>query len=604
MTRGDGRSRAEPPLAGVDWRRVLTGAAAALGVLALFILVGLVRHLDLIFQGITAEDAQWILGKMYGSSIRVTSRYLLHDFGLHYFGEQLLGYRAIGVALHVGCAYLLFWIYLLLGRQLWTRPGCRPEAWWGGALLAGLLLLCTQMYTMQWLSALAYLVVTFFSLLAVALALVHLRTGWLWPWALSAAAYHGALYSHTFALLLPVFIGALELSSRRPGRASLRALARGALRYGLFGLVLARFVTVNWEAIFQKGMAAASQEVGPDSLGAAAVELLKMRLNNTLLQPFFGVDAGSAVPGWALVLLLCLVAAPGVAQIVSAERRLGVFGLLTLFVLIWGGLTLPQELAAPTRGAHWRGYFLAAGVALVMAAALARILGELSARVSHTPRAVLRLLLALACLGLLLTRGELSLERLARVVSPATRWRHAESWSPAPSCGALTRMTAAQVKQRAAAGASLRCADLSFLELQTLDLKGADLFSARLTGAKLTRANLQGANLGRACLVWARLEQGQLQGADLRRAELSGAVMEDAQILRADLRGAVLRWSRLDHADLRGARLDNALLLETKFEHADLRGLDLTRARAETAYLSHARLEGARLPRKLLRPPP
>lgn len=584
-------------------RGALLGAAGALGVLALYLLVGVVRHVDLLFQGITAEDAFWIRGTMLGSTVRLTSSYLLHDLGLHHFGERIIGYRVMGVAIHVANAYLLFWVYLLLGRQMRTWAGVRPDIWRGGALLAGMLFLNTQMYTMAWLSAFAYLVVTLLCLLSMTLALLSLRLerglpwGWL-LWILSAGAYHLSLYSHSFALLLPLFIGLLEIASRRT-RWDLRGLASAAARYALYALVLGRFVQQNWSAIFEKGMAIAPAGMGPGELLKAAMELQMVRLNNAVLHPFFGLDRGYTFPPWPLLALLLLVAVLGGIQVFSPSRRLGLTGVLALFYLVWWALTLPQELVAPTVGAHWRGYYLAAGVAVVMAAALVQLLALGSRYLPGAPRTTLRGLMVLAALGLLVSNQGISLARLGKVLSPGTAWRHAETWTPDARCGGLERLTAGQAAARVKAGGRFTCADLGFLDLTGIDLRGADLSGARLTGARLRGADLTGAKLDRACLVWADLERATAGGASLRGADLSGTTMTGASLVSADLTGAVLRWTLLNRADLRGVTLDGALLLETQLLHADLRGVDLTVAEAHTATLAHARLEGARVPEKL-----
>jgi len=79
------------------------------------------------------------------------------------------------------------------------------------------------------------------------------------------------------------------------------------------------------------------------------------------------------------------------------------------------------------------------------------------------------------------------------------------------------------VSQRARAGKSLACVQLTFSDLSNLSLQGADLAHADLYGASLHGTRLMSVNF---------------QNADLRLADLRGADMTGASLRGADLLGA------------------------------------------------------------------
>src|SRR5262249_1504625 len=69
-------------------------------------------------------------------------------------------------------------------------------------------------------------------------------------------------------------------------------------------------------------------------------------------------------------------------------------------------------------------------------------------------------------------------------------------------------------------GETLAGADLSYLRLESCDLRGAELRGANLFGADLDDADLQGADLRGADLRAAKMRGANLQGANLRGARL------------------------------------------------------------------------------------
>ena len=104
---------------------------------------------------------------------------------------------------------------------------------------------------------------------------------------------------------------------------------------------------------------------------------------------------------------------------------------------------------------------------------------------------------------------------------------------------------------------NLQEVDLHGMNLSWVNLHGANLYDAKLHGTDLSWAHLYGADLRIADLSVANLYGANLAHADLRGANLSGADLTGANLAHADLRDA-----NLAHADLRDANLAEAVLDE------------------------------------------
>lgn len=96
---------------------------------------------------------------------------------------------------------------------------------------------------------------------------------------------------------------------------------------------------------------------------------------------------------------------------------------------------------------------------------------------------------------------------------------------------------------------------LEGVELPGAQLSGVELASVEMDGAKLAGADLTGADLMRVVLRGADLAGAGLEGADLREANLGGSELKGATLARADLRYAILTGAGLSGADLSGANL-------------------------------------------------
>jgi uncharacterized protein YjbI with pentapeptide repeats len=106
-------------------------------------------------------------------------------------------------------------------------------------------------------------------------------------------------------------------------------------------------------------------------------------------------------------------------------------------------------------------------------------------------------------------------------------------------------------------------ADLSYANLQQIDLRFQDLHHVKLFRANLTAADLDVANLSGS-----DISKAQMNRVDLGNANLSGAKLNRTDLSQADL----------VHANLTGARLSNATLTHADLSQADLTGADLTNA--------------------------
>lgn len=120
------------------------------------------------------------------------------------------------------------------------------------------------------------------------------------------------------------------------------------------------------------------------------------------------------------------------------------------------------------------------------------------------------------------------------------------------------------VGERYFINANLRCAqlsnicleniDLSYAKLNLADLGDSNLSKANLTLAEMRSANLSGSNLHKSQLVRANLAGANLSNANLRCANLTNVDLSNANLNGADLRGA-----NLAKTDLRKTSLDGAI---------------------------------------------
>ncbi len=143
-------------------------------------------------------------------------------------------------------------------------------------------------------------------------------------------------------------------------------------------------------------------------------------------------------------------------------------------------------------------------------------------------------------------------------------------------------------------------ADLSYKNLNGLDLKESNLREANLIHADLIEANLSNADLKDANLINANLAYADLRNADLKEANLRKVNLNNVNLREANLYGANLSYadlnnSALNNADLREANLYRAFCYYTNLCGADLREANLFRANLKDANLFGVNLKNANI---------
>jgi len=151
------------------------------------------------------------------------------------------------------------------------------------------------------------------------------------------------------------------------------------------------------------------------------------------------------------------------------------------------------------------------------------------------------------------------------------------------------------VKQRAAAGRTLRGISLARAWLERIDLDGLDLRGIDLAWARLRGANLRGCDLRETSAI----------EVDISKAVLSGANLHQVRWQRTHGRGAYFHEARmasidLKNSDLAGAYFEDALVSGAHLQHADLTGANFNGATVKDTHFEGAVLDDAAL-RTLLR---
>jgi uncharacterized protein YjbI with pentapeptide repeats len=169
------------------------------------------------------------------------------------------------------------------------------------------------------------------------------------------------------------------------------------------------------------------------------------------------------------------------------------------------------------------------------------------------------------CNSLVLPKSDkVAIETAASLLE--TSWCYQNTCEPV-----LIRLGVGELLRRYAVGdrffinANLRCAQLSQLCLENIDLSYAKLNLANLSGTNLNKANLaaaqmQSANLSGSNLHKSQLVRANLAGANLSDANLRGADLSNADLSNANLNGADLRGANLAKTDLRKTSLDGAIV--------------------------------------------
>jgi len=164
------------------------------------------------------------------------------------------------------------------------------------------------------------------------------------------------------------------------------------------------------------------------------------------------------------------------------------------------------------------------------------------------------------CNSLVLPKcDKVAIEAAARLLE--TSWCYQNTCEPV-----LIRLEVDELLRRYAIGdrffinANLRCAQLSELCLENIDLSYAKLNLANLSGTNLSKANLMAAQMPAANLSGSNLSKSQLVRANLSDANLRGGDLSYADLSNVCLTGADLTGANLARTDLRKTSLDGAIV--------------------------------------------
>ncbi len=135
----------------------------------------------------------------------------------------------------------------------------------------------------------------------------------------------------------------------------------------------------------------------------------------------------------------------------------------------------------------------------------------------------------------------------------------ADGGAPPPTAG----RACIEADPSEAADCDLAGANLTGIDLSTVDLRNADLSGANLGGADLSATDLRGANLAGANLSGADLSKAKLRDAEGAGINLSGANLDKADLRGIDLTGAAGIPSSWDKAKFENTTCPNGVEQDT-----------------------------------------
>ncbi|XP_077992645.1 BTB/POZ domain-containing protein KCTD9-like [Glandiceps talaboti] len=184
---------------------------------------------------------------------------------------------------------------------------------------------------------------------------------------------------------------------------------------------------------------------------------------------------------------------------------------------------------------------------------------------------------------------------------------------PASDHTPMTRREFIKILMKTPTTSQLRCqgvnfhgADLSKLDLRSINFKSANFSQADLSGANLSfcsleRANLSGSKLDGADLQGVKMVLANLEGASLRgcnfedpcgsKANMEGVNMKGVDLESSQMAGVNLRVATLKNANLQNCNLRWAVLAGTDLENCNLSGCDLQEANLRGANVKGAAFE-------------
>ena len=515
----------------------------------------------------TADTSLWLQGGVHYKA-RLGQHLYLYQVGAKQLGDQWNSYFLLHWALHLVNACLVGLTCALL-VLLFRPPG--PVTLAAALAGAGVAALFMSGYDNSFnydLALSSYPLQTFAALATLCACLLYLlRRGWYF-WLLALAFHLAGVFTHSFALLFPGVLLAVELVWRR--HAGKRLLSWGlVLRYALLLLLAAPVL----------GEAAGQLDQHPTGLPPPSewFQSFAAHLNLHLVQlPLGNRDlAQQAVPldaGWPPWVLFALAAA---GLVLAAARRAGMLAAVLLLGVVWHLNSFVPLLAGASFDRVMRSFYGMAGfytLAGILAAATMVLAGRLEVIRRFLPCVAPLLWLAPV---LLMTQSEVRWEKgMGRLLRGDVR--------PLSTCQ-FTRCKSLGSGHSGEPGAPLhdgRCQDLADMVLHHAVLPGLDLRGSRLVRARLSGISIPGARLDGVCAGLSHIE----------RSDLSGARMD-----KIGLGLAMLRELDLTRASLPGARLQGAMLAQVVLRDADMRGADLSVSMISESVLAGANLEGANL---------
>jgi len=581
----------------------------------------------------TADTSVWLQGGIHYKT-RLGQHLYLYRVGAKLFGDAWNLYFLLHWALHLvnacltglACALLV-----LLFRP--AGPATRGAALAGAGVAALLMSAFDNSFNYD-LALSSYPLQTCAALATLCAGLLYLLRGGWYFWLLAMAFHLAGVFTHSFALLFPGVLLAMELIWRRQtGR---RMLSWGmVLRYAL---LLSLAVPVLKEAAGQLGEHGLPMPPPSEWFQGFAthlnLHLAQLPMGNNRLEQrmlFLGME-------WPLWILFSLGAA---GLVLSAAKRAGVLAAVFLFGLAWHLSSFFPLLAGAGFDRVMRSFYGMAGfyiLAGVLAATVMVIAGRLKVVRRFLP--YLAPLLWLAPILLMHQNEDLWQRGIGRLLRGEVHALDSCRLTRCESLGSGGDINSGGLLQDG------RCKNLADMKLHNSQLPGLDLTGSRLVRARLDGLSMPGARMDGVCAGLSHIEHSDLSGArmekirlglaqlralDLTRASLQGARLQGALLTQvvlrgADMRGAelsvsMIRDSDLSRVDMKGANLDevelldchakgislagamvrNGRLLSSDLRGANLRGIQLTGIHMEKVDLRGADLRDALLSRPIIR---
>ena len=215
-------------------------------VCALLVALAFILHGHRLALHMSVEDAQWIRGQYAAVDLRLTQTLLLSEVLRPLAQHRLELFVLARIGLHALNTVLLYLLFRALFSSLDTPlRGSAVATRAGGFLCAFLFVFCDEEATF-YLSGVSYVLLVMFISLSLMAMLSFLQRGRAWRWGGVWLGYLGAVYSHVYALGVPVLLALLEWVWRRTGGPYPRR-PRALARYGSLLPIPLSYVLFSWQ---------------------------------------------------------------------------------------------------------------------------------------------------------------------------------------------------------------------------------------------------------------------------------------------------------------------------------------------------------------------